>query len=137
MTGPPRKTVCAMGTDIIGWVECRRKLIDDETWEAVINLDFVYLGRDYQAFGRLFGVRNTAKVQPIAAKRGLPTDSSAHVKKEAAAPGFYAHSWITWQELQTSEWEADQYWQPLMKVLEILASLYGEENVRLVVWFED
>lgn len=126
-----------MGTDIIGWVECRRKLIDDETWEAVINLDFVYLGRDYQAFGRLFGVRNTAKVQPIAAKRGLPTDSSAHVKKEAAAPGFYAHSWITWQELQTSEWEADQYWQPLMKVLEILASLYGEENVRLVVWFED
>jgi hypothetical protein len=126
-----------MGTDIMGWVECRRKLIDDETWEAVLNLDFVYLGRDYQAFGRLFGVRNTTKVQPIAAKRGLPADSSSQVKKEAAASGFYAHSWISWQELKTSEWEADQYWQPLMKVLEILASLYGEENVRLVVWFED
>ena len=121
----------------MGWVECRRKLIDDETWEAVINLDFVYLGRDYQAFRRLFGVRNTAKVQPIAAKRGLPADSSSHVKKVAAAPGFYAHSWITWQEIKTSEWEADQYWQPLVKVLEILASLYGEENVRLIVWFED
>ncbi len=126
-----------MGTDITGWIECRRKLIDDETWDSVINLDFVYLGRDYNAFGYLFGIRSTAKVQPIAAKRGLPLDSSPQVKKAAASIGFYAHSWITWQELKASEWEADVYWQPTVKVLEILAGLYGDENVRLVVWFED
>ena len=126
-----------MGTDITGWIECRRKLIDDETWDPVINLDYVYLGRDYKVFGYLFGIRNIAKVQPLAAKRGLPPDSSSQVKIAADSIGFYAHSWISWRELKASGWEADVYWQPMVKVLEILAGLYGDENVRLVVWFED
>ena len=126
-----------MGTDIIGWIECRRKLIDDETWEAAINLDYVYLGRDYEAFSYLFGVRNKNKLQPVAEKRGLPADSSLQVRQDAARPEYYAHTWISWQELKTSGWQADQYWQPLMKMLEIFVGLSGEENVRLVVWFAD
>jgi len=38
---------------------------------------------------RLFRGRNTAKVQPIAGKCGLPADSSAHVKEEEALPGSH------------------------------------------------
>lgn len=127
----------AMGTDIDGWIECRRMLIDDETWEPVMKLGFVYVGRDYQAFRHLFGVRNTANVQPIAAKRGLPDDASPQVKEDARFSGLSAHSWISWQELKQSDWEGDASWQATVKVLAILAGLYGDENVRLVVWFED
>ncbi len=49
---------------------------------------------------RLFRGRNTAKVQPIAGKCGLPADSSAHVKEEEALPGSHTFGlnlcvWIT------------------------------------------
>jgi len=126
-----------MGTDIDGWIECRRRLIDEETWEAVMKLGFVYFGRDYNAFGQLFGVRNTKSTQSIAAKRGLPDDVSPPVKEEARGAGLFAHSWISWQELQQSNWKGDTHWQALRKILEVFAGLYGDENVRLVVWFED
>ena len=102
-----------------------------------MKLGFAYLGRDYQAFGHLFGVRKAANVAPIAAKRGLPSDVSPQVKEDASSSGLYAHSWISWQELKQSDWKGDVHWQALTKILEMLASLYGDEHVRLVVWFED
>lgn len=103
----------------------------------MIALGFLYLGRDYKAFGQLFGVRNAADVEPLAAKRGLPDDVSLQVKEEAKYSGHYAHSWISWQELKQSGWEGDIHWQATMKVLALLADLYGSEHVRLVVWFAD
>lgn len=76
-------------------------------------------------------------VEPIAAKRGLPGDVSSQVKEDASSSGFYAHSWISWRELKQSDWKGDVQWQALMKILEMLAGLHGDEHVRLVVWFED
>lgn len=102
-----------------------------------MKLGYVYLGRDYQAFRQLFGVRNAANVQPIAAQRGLPKDASPQVTEDASFSGLYAHSWVSWRELKQSDWEGDAHWQATVKILEILAGLYGDENVRLVVWFED
>jgi hypothetical protein len=98
-----------MGTAIAGWIECRRRLIDEETWEAVMKLGFVYLGRDYNAFGQLFGVRNTRSMQSIAAKRGLLDDASPPVKEEARSAGLFAHSWISWQELIQCHWKGDTH----------------------------
>jgi hypothetical protein len=123
-----------MGTDIDGWIECKQV---SEAWTPAVALGAVYLGRDYQAFGKLFGVRNIANIQPIAAKRGLPEDVSQQVKKDAMYSGLYAHSWIAWQELKENNWGVDRYWEAMVKVLEILADLHGDENIRLVVWFED
>lgn len=127
-----------MGTDIDGWIECREaKTRDNTAWSPVMKLGFAYFGRDYQAFGLLFGVRKLASVEPIAANRGLPSDVSPQVKEEASSSGLHAHSWISWQELKRCEWKGDVHWQALMNILAILAELHGDEHVRLVVWFED
>lgn len=126
-----------MGTDINGWIEY--KDVDNlDEWYPAISLDVVYpVGRDYSAFGYLFGVRKVF-TQLVAAKRGIPEDASTQIRSAAThSTGFYAHSWITWQELKSSGWQYSIYWEPTMKVFEILAHLYGDENVRLVVWFED
>jgi hypothetical protein len=192
-----------MGTDIDGWIECRTLVVDNETWDAVMDFRFIYRGRDYDSFGCLFGVRNTANFRPIAPDRGLPHDVSEQVKKEATFAGLYAHTWITWSEIRNIDWEEypepvvhrilvykrtesgelvyigineyspsfEKYvgysrgnwqegeewefddtvfrverlkrkairigWEATFKVLEVLANLYGDDNVRLVVWFED
>ncbi len=49
-----------MGTDIDGWIECSfAKTIGFDMWRPAIKLGFLYLGRDYDVFASLFGVRNT------------------------------------------------------------------------------
>src|SRR4051794_30217231 len=112
----------AMGTDIDGWIEVKQV---SEEWRPAVALGAVYLGKDYLIFGKLFGVRNYTNALSIAAKRGLPEDISVEVRKEAMYPGYYAHTWIGWQELKESDWEVDMYWMALVKVLEILADVHG------------
>ncbi|MFG2562964.1 hypothetical protein [Streptomyces sp. NPDC048496] len=72
-----------MGTDINGYIECKRDYpVDfDETdslWHAAMDLDHLYDGREYSAFGCLFGVRDNS-FEPLAAERGLPLDVSKHL----------------------------------------------------------
>jgi hypothetical protein len=60
------------------------------------------------------------------------------VKKDAIeGAGLYAQSWIMWNELKTSWVREDIYWKDTFSVLEVLARIHRDENVRLVVWFED
>lgn len=96
-----------MGTDIYGWIECKTEA-SAPSWQAVKNLADVYHGRDYTAFGCLFGVRNILDFEPIAADRGLPADISPEVAAEA---GYFTngnlccHTWITWAQVQQINWE--------------------------------
>ncbi|MEU9144968.1 hypothetical protein [Streptomyces sp. NPDC048349] len=207
-----------MGTDIHGFVECVYDV--DEPWAAAIDMDLLYHGRDYDAFGCLFGVRNFAGFRPLAEGRGLPEDVSSAVRAEFEEWGSDGHSptWISWAELKRVDWSepaervdariheyrrtedgwamygksawsprvaevaglarerdpgrlvryeahdwpegtewpdgedrlyrigrltrreaiaAESEWQPLWTVMETLASLYGDENVRLTVWFDN
>ena len=130
-----------MGTDIHGWIECRNTNIDtddEQIWFPTVDFGRVYLGRDYDVFALLFGVRNCRKVQPLAAERGLPKYISSEIKARATeSSSFFSHTWITWHELKQSSWRADIYWEPAMKIMEILADIYGDKNVCLIVWFED
>ncbi|MBS2546674.1 hypothetical protein KGQ19_07320 [Catenulispora sp. NL8] len=97
-----------MGTDISGWIEI---LTEDwnsgdiaERWLAVVDLGHLYLGRDYDAFGCLFGVRNFAGFRPLAADRGLPEDASAKVQDECEGIGGHSPTWISWAELAVVDW---------------------------------
>lgn len=208
-----------MGTDIHGFVECAHEL-GDEPWVAAIDIDLLYGGRDYDAFGCLFGVRNYAGFRPPAERRGLPDDVSSGVRGEFAGWAGDGHSptWISWAELKRIDWSEpaervdariheyrrtrdgwvmtgkcawsgrvaeviglsmrrepgrlvtyrshdwpegtewpdgddlryrvgrmtrreavpiDGEWQPLWTVMEALAALHGDENVRLTVWFDN
>lgn len=98
-----------MGTDIHGLVECRwdRRLDeDDRRWNAAIDLDHLYHGRSYAAFGALFGIRDTASFRPLAPGRGLPSDASEEARSGYEGWGAaHSASWITWAELSAADWD--------------------------------
>lgn len=96
-----------MGTDISGFLEARphqvhrtapRPLAD---WEYVADLDHLYASRDYDLFGCLFGVRNFAGFDPVAAGRGMPEDLSERGAAEWSTwePSSHDPTWVTWAEL--------------------------------------
>ncbi|HET6356874.1 hypothetical protein [Streptomyces sp.] len=209
-----------MGTDISGFVECRAWHLheeeEDAVWRAAIDLFFLNITRNYDAFGCLFGIRNYANFRPLAAERGRPVDASETVRSEldalAAWPDqAFGTTWITWTELKTVDWDEpaelpdsrihqyrqtsdglklvgkaswdarfaqalklpqrpsdppptwpegtewligdtlfrsetlrrrdavreDGEWKPVWTVMETLASQHGDDNVRLVVWFDN
>jgi hypothetical protein len=86
-----------MGTDINGWVEFRLA----DSWYAAIRPGSI-VGRDYDAFGCLFGVRNFAHFRPIAPDRGIPADASLMVQHEFKEGERYWHNptWISWREVR-------------------------------------
>ena len=105
-----------MGTDIRGWVEIRipRILEDDDSpdhWASVITVRSL-LGRNYDAFGCLFGVTNYAHFKPIAAGRGLPADVSDTVREQAdhfspLAGAYLEPTWVSWAELRAMDWDEE------------------------------
>ncbi|MFE1963245.1 hypothetical protein [Streptomyces sp. NPDC059479] len=209
------RIISVMGTDISGFVECRAWHLheegEDSVWRAAIDLFFLNIDKDYDAFGCLFGVRNYANFRPLAADRGLPADASETVRAELDRFAHHSTTWITWAELKEVDWDepaekadsrlheyrqtahglrlvgkaawsprfaeavglpeqargqAQEWpegsewligdtlyrsvkicrrdavpetggWKPVWTVMEALASRHGDENVRLVVWFDD
>ncbi|MFF2600535.1 hypothetical protein ACFVVB_15785 [Streptomyces californicus] len=97
-----------MGTDMHGFIECRwdRWLDeDDREWFRAVDLSHLYNGRDYVAFGSLFGVRDTVSFRPLADHRGIPQDASGEVLTTLETWGDDRHgeSWITWAELTAAD----------------------------------
>lgn len=206
-----------MGTDIHGFIECRWDYWldeDDRAWSQVIDLSHLYNGRDYGAFGALFGVRDTASFRALADHRGLPHDASREVLACFGpwSDELHGESWISWGELTAADWGEvanevddcvheyrlspdgswkmhgrnssltrfaelsgltdarhlyragrvypentewpdgdrlfrigrlqrkhavpDSEWDPIWSVMRTLATLHGDEGVRLVVWFD-
>ncbi|MEV0987727.1 hypothetical protein [Streptomyces sp. NPDC049949] len=126
-----------MGTDIHGLIECRwdRWLDeDDRSWREAIDLDHLYNGRSYAAFGALFGVRDTVSFRPLAPDRGLPSDVTGEAR--AAYEGWsvtHSASWITWAELKAADWdecaaEVDEYVHEYRRGADGAWELYGRNS---------
>lgn len=106
-----------MGTDIHGWVEIMPPYLND--WHGVINICSI-IGRNYDAFGCLFGIKNFANFEPIAPRRGLPADLSViatrdHLEwldedtylepEEESRWTFYGETWIGLDEIKAIDWD--------------------------------
>lgn len=65
-----------MGIDIEAWIEVRRS----SYWHSVVDAGYI-LGRSYDMYGCLFGVRNHANFAPVVQERGLPSDLSEQVEQ--------------------------------------------------------
>lgn len=219
-----------IGCDIHGVVEIdwRGKYRDegeevdeeDRRWMTFIDNVGMWLGRSYDTFGMLFGVRNYANFDPIAAKRGLPENISDNLQEEVdyydergllGGIDFHSASYITFDEIEEIEWDEEAEnadsrvhvydddgnflhkasyvgsltdeerkriekgetvtktmehgdplsgveqgdkthyklekitrqealsgaWERLFDTLRDFAEVYGEENIRLVVWFDN
>ncbi len=100
-----------VSTDIYGAIEVYRlephdDPADIEPWMRALDLYPLYRGNDYFALGCLFGVRNWAGWEPIAAGRGLPGDVSDAVRTEFENDArndssFGGQTWVSWAELNT------------------------------------
>ncbi|MFB6616166.1 hypothetical protein ACFCV9_18460 [Streptomyces sp. NPDC056367] len=146
-----------MSTEVSGMIECRpwRTLWDDDDqeagWQGAVDLFLLNTGNAYSALACLFGVRNSYGFRPLSEGRGLPTDMSDAARSDFAAyPDAHGTTWITWAEIAAADWDEtnesgslrrrdavddDSGWGPVWNVMETLAALHGDDNVRLVVWF--
>lgn len=79
-----------------------------EEEEAYWNLP-LFLGRDYELFSVLAGVRNRLDIRPIAPPRGVPEDVGEAVRAAWNAarhyPDIHTASWLSLRELLDFDWD--------------------------------
>ena len=133
-------------------------------WTAVITVGGI-LDQNSDMFGSLFGVRNVSRFRPLAPDRGFPSDPSPELAEDMAqlrpflSSGEIGHpSWLSWTEIDRIDWDEpaettepvglasvdhiatrrealSEPWILLFDLMRRLAQDYGEDNVRLAVWF--
>jgi hypothetical protein len=140
-----------MGCDIHATLEYDKYYLRDTKkpkahyWDGFAKS--IDIDRGYYFFGILAGVRN-GEINSIADPRGVPDNASFDFKQEYDDWDMDAHtpSWVSFKELR--DWkhtsgkldfdpEQDMKEQDFYKVMEMLAEKYGDENVRLVFFFDN
>jgi len=90
----------------------------------------LFIGRDYDLFAVLAGVRNRRNVRPIASCRGLPDDVSEEVReawnRAQSFPEVHSASWLSLHELLTFDWD-----QPLIYLEHTMNEMRGGVNQNL------
>lgn len=73
----------------------------NNNWERMLSVESIYIGRNYELFGILAGVRDRNN-DMIDDPRGLPEDVSEVTKKESDRwdGDGHSHSWLTLRELK-------------------------------------
>ncbi|GHG54173.1 hypothetical protein [Streptomyces griseocarneus] len=149
-----------MSTDIYGCIEVRNPCADEDwyewaPWHHAMDLYPLYSDQNYAAFACLFGVRNSAGWDPLAAGRGLPADVSPEMKEEfdkarGIDPAVHSPTWVTWAELDRLDMDAAPAggrdvrdavgpgtgWEHVFAVMRALAGRFGGDGVRLVAYFD-
>jgi hypothetical protein len=97
--------------------------------------------RNYRVFGRLFGVRAKESVIPIAPNRGVPDDTSNPEGVYVNVEGAVGHTWLTWNEIENivsvENLDESPGWSLIFSTMKSLSIIYGSQNVRLVVSFDN
>jgi hypothetical protein len=129
-----------MGTDVDGYVEISTiELSDEDLWFEVLNINII-AERNYSIFGKLFGVRASENVVPIALNRGVPENTSNPENLGVNIEHQFGYSWLTWNEIEKivstiATIDEAPGWTLIFSTMQSLASIYGSKNVRLVVSF--
>lgn len=97
----------------------------------------VDINRHYALFAKLAGVRNDGTIQPLSEPRGVPDDAS-HAYSDYAKEwdgDAHSHSYFDFSELNVPDFKfkSDDWF----KVMKILATKYGADNVRLCFFFDN
>jgi len=91
-----------MGCDIHGIVEYK----ENNIWKTKYNVGNE-VGRNYDIFGCLFGVRNNCGFNPIAEGRGLPEDMNEELKTKAHDSDYHSHTYINLEEIENINWDEE------------------------------
>ncbi|MFB1064931.1 hypothetical protein [Natrinema sp. H-ect4] len=103
-----------MGCDIHGLIEVDWYATfpgekEENDWRtAVDNLGYL-VGRSYDSFGCLFGVRNYVGMEPVAEGKGVPDSLSSRAEERVDDNRDWCHSfsYVTYEELQKVDWEEE------------------------------
>ena len=121
-----------------GYVEY---LDDASQWHSTLRINSL-VGQAPDVTSTLFGVDDhyvKKPHKPIAASRGMPSDSSEEAIEAWNREREWLHfeTWITPDEVAKvfEIKELKKGWSVVFAFMGVLAELYGESNVRLVVWF--
>lgn len=110
-----------MGCDIHGWIETKPwPKTSPDYWESVVKIRPAIVGRNYDMFGLLFGVRNYVSQAPIAEGRGLPKYDKHQTKdkdsddrpqtlidREQWNGDGHSDTWISYSEIAKIDWEKE------------------------------
>lgn len=130
-----------MGCDIHGAIE---GLTDGgHGWMAyVAHLDTI-VGRNYDTFGSLFGVRNGANFEPLFTDRGFPAVDTMSWKLRRQLDRWGAINddgdtrYLQRVTLTRRSAMSDAWKWVLFSLMPSCATRWGHENVRLTVWFDN
>ena len=153
-----------MGTDMNGWIEIQdEKSQTASIWKPAIDIDDypITLSQWYDLYAFLFGVRNREGdryYKPLFANRGYPEGMDKEMQfvpsdeLEQCGVTYVTYielrnAWNTWNKIgkytiaDTNVKTIEAFKtinvgiMYLLKLMEAMAIIYGEENVRMVVWF--
>lgn len=151
-----------MGCDIHGCLEynynkrwTHKEKEKTPIWEHLMNTG-MFMDRNYKLFGDLFGVRKYDEAPIIIGLRGIPKDwlvgpddskSLEHAGYRDYVEGgadWHSPSWAFWSELKGYFSTANPAyttlgndWIMLADMMRLFAKRYGENDIRLVVWFDN
>ena len=131
-----------MGTDVHGYIEINTiKESDEDFWCEIIDVSII-AERDYQIFGKLFGVRATEDTEIIAKSRGIPLGTANRESLVEYEESMVCHSWVNWYEIEgllpkVIVREISWGWSFIFSSMASLSEKYGGNNVRLVVVFDN
>jgi hypothetical protein len=151
-----------MGCDIHGCIEYNynkrwrhREKEKNPIWEFLMDTN-MFMDRNYKLFGDLFGVRKYDEDPTIIGERGIPDDwkEGPDDTKAEEHDGFkdwiegnvdwHSPSWALWGELKgyfstsnSSYQQLGNDWLMLADLMRLFARRYGENDIRLVVWFDN
>lgn len=121
-----------MGRDIQGWIEVRKAGIEEQ-WDAVVNVGKLFQGaRNYELDSYFFmGQAN------IVGCRGLPDKVSKEVADmELTTPPYICITYMNWADITQMDWSLiTSCWQLMYDIMELLITEYGENRVRIIIWY--
>jgi hypothetical protein len=100
--------VIKMGCDIHGFVEVNQFPQQKNGWYAIIDIAHL-VGRNYDMFGQLFGIRNYTGFKPIAPDRGVPKLLSWTVREELEKwdGDGHSHTYLTLEDIEKINWDEE------------------------------
>jgi hypothetical protein len=85
----------------------------------------------------LFDVDNLNAVKPLVARRGLPNELSFEVEQSLKESDHFSETWMRPTELHEAFniTKLVEGWATVFFMMDALSEVYGEDRVRLIVWF--
>lgn len=108
------------------------KELNEPQWEFVCELE---IGRNYNLFGVLAGVRHETKpIKPVA---GFPKDLTSTIKEleEQWGPDWHSKTFYVIRELKTSQWEANKALNDFPHFQGLVLAL--PQDFRLIIAFDN